>query len=194
MTLIDAALGKLPVDLLITNVQVANVFTGEIYPAQIAIYQGHIAAVEAPGTLPPRQTANVLDGGGRIATPGLIDAHLHIESTLVTPAHFAEAVLPLGVTTVLEDPHEVANVLGIDGIRAMMAASLGIPLKVEYLISSSVPSAAGLERTGGVIGPDEVTALLGQPHVMGLAEVMDGAGILAGDERLRAILRAGGGG
>ncbi|MEZ4638116.1 MAG: amidohydrolase family protein [Caldilineaceae bacterium] len=194
MTLIDAALGKLPVDLLITNVQVANVFTGEVYPADIAIYQGRIAAVEKSATLPPRQAVDVLDGGGRIAVPGLIDAHLHIESTLVTPAHFAEAVLPLGITTVLEDPHEVANVLGIDGIRAMMAASQDIPLKVEYLISSSVPSAAGLERTGGVIGPDEVTALIGDPHVLGLAEVMDGAGILAGDERLRAILRAGGGG
>jgi len=193
MTLISAAMGRIPVDTLITNVRLANVITGEIYPADIAIYGGKIAAVEPPGTEPAREARQVIDGQGRLAVPGLVDAHLHIESTLVTPAHFAEAVLPLGVTTVAEDPHEVANVAGIDGIRTMMAASADIPLKVEYLISSSVPSAPGLETAGGEIGPDEVKALLALPHVLGLAEVMDGASVVNEDPHALSILAACGG-
>ncbi|RME56889.1 MAG: adenine deaminase, partial [Caldilineae bacterium] len=193
MSLIEVALNQEPADLLLTNVRLANVITGEVYPADIVVHDGKIAAVEPPGTEPRRQAREVINGQGRLAVPGLVDSHLHIESTLVTPAHFAQAVLPLGVTTVAEDPHEIANVLGVAGIRAMMAASAGIPLKVEYLISSSVPSAPGLERAGGAIGPADVAALLGEPHVLGLAEVMDGAAILAGDPRLRAILEATGG-
>lgn len=194
MSLIQAALGRIPVDLLLTNVRLANVITGEIYPADIAIYQGKIAAVEPPHSQPPRPAAQVLDGQGMLAVPGLIDAHLHIESTLVTPAHFAAGVLPRGTTTVAEDPHEVANVLGAEGIRAMLAASADLPLKVEYLISSSVPSAVGLETSGGEIGPAEVEALRALPHVIGLAEVMDGAALLAEDPRLLGILAAMGGG
>lgn len=193
MTLISAAMGRIPADVLITNVRLANVITGEIHPADIAIYGGKIAAVEPPGTEPAREARQVIDGQGRLAVPGLVDAHLHIESTLVTPAHFAEAVLPLGVTTVAEDPHEVANVAGIDGIRAMMAASADIPLKVEYLISSSVPSAPGLETAGGQIGPEDVKALLALPHVLGLAEVMDGASVVNEDPRALSILAACGG-
>lgn len=193
MSLLQAALARIPVDLLLTNVRLANVLTGEIYPADIAVWNGRIAAVEPPGSLPARSAQRVIDGQGRIATPGLVDAHLHIESSLVTPAAFAEAVLPLGVTTVLEDPHEVANVLGADGIRAMLAASDALPLKVEYLVSSSVPSAVGLETAGGSIEADDVTALLAHPRVHGLAEVMDGAGIMAEDPRLLAILAAAGG-
>ncbi len=198
MSLIQAALGRIPVDLLLTNVRLANVITGEIYPADIAIYQGKIAAVEPPHSQPPRPAAQVMDGQGMLAVPGLIDAHLHMESTLVTPAHFAVGVLPRGTTTVAEDPHEVANVLGAEGIRAMLAASADLPLKVEYLISSSVPSAVGLETSGGEIGPAEVEALRGLPHVIGLAEVMDGVALIAEagapGARLLGILAAMGGG
>lgn len=193
MSLIAAALGRTTVDTLITNIQLANVITGELYPAEIAIAQGKIVAVEAPNSQPQREAKTVIDGENRIATPGLVDAHLHIESTLVTPAHFAQGVLPRGTTTVAEDPHEVANVLGIDGIRTMMAASSNIPLKVEYLISSSVPSAPGLETAGGEIGPDEIAALLPDPHVLGLAEVMDGAALMMEDPRALSILEAMGG-
>lgn len=194
MSLISAAMGRIPADTLITNVRLANVITGEIYPADIIIYRGKIAAVEPPETRPLRQAHQVIDGQGRLAVPGLVDAHLHIESTLVTPAHFAEAVLPLGVTTVAEDPHEIANVLGVAGIRAMIEASAQVPLKVTYLISSSVPSAAGLETAGGEIGPAEVEALLPLPNVLGLAEVMDGAAVVNEDERMLSILAACGGG
>ena len=117
MTLIQASLGHTPVDLLITNTQVVNVLTGEIYPAEIALYGQHIVAVEEPNTLPRRKAKRVLDGDGRLAVPGFIDSHLHIESSLVTPAPFAEAVLRRGVTTVAEDPHEVANATGLDGVK-----------------------------------------------------------------------------
>ncbi len=194
MNLINAALGRIVVDTLITNVRVANVLTGEIYPADIAIHQGKIVALEPPNLQPPRQASRVIDGKGMIATPGLVDSHLHIESTVITPAHFAEAVLPLGTTTVLEDPHEIANVLGAAGIRAFLAASENIRLKVEFLVSSSVPSALGLETAGGAIEPDDVRALLKHPRVRGLAEVMDGTGLMDGDRRLFDILAAAGGG
>lgn len=194
MSLIAAALGRTPVDTLITNVRLANVITGEIYPAEIAIYQGKIVAIEPPGSQPTRQANRVIDGQNRIATPGLVDAHLHIESTLVTPTHFAQGVLPRGTTTVAEDPHEIANVLGIDGIRTMMAASQDIPLKVEYLISSSVPSAPGLETAGGEIGPAEIAELLPHQHVLGLAEVMDGTALMMEEPRALRILEAAGGG
>ncbi len=194
MTLIAAAMGRVPVDTLLTNVRLANTLTGEMYPADIVIYAGKIAAVEPPGTAPARNARDVIDAAGRIATPGLVDAHLHIESTLVTPAHFAEAVLPLGVTTILEDPHEIANVLGAQGIVAFIDASRNVPLKIEFLISSSVPSAVGLETAGGSIDGGDVEELLRLPQVRGLAEVMDGAGLVMEDERLLAILRACGGG
>ncbi|MCC6905023.1 MAG: adenine deaminase [Anaerolineae bacterium] len=193
MSLIGPALGRAPVDTLITNVRLANVFTGEIYPADIAIYNGMIVAVEKPGTQPAREAREVIDGRGMIATPGLIDAHLHIESTLVTMAQFARAVLPLGTTTIAEDPHEVANVSGIEGIKVMIEAARQIPLKVEFLISSSVPSLYGMETAGATIGPAEVTELLAYPEVIGLAEVMDGASVMEEAEPINGILEAAGG-
>jgi adenine deaminase len=192
-TLIPAALNQVEIDTCIVNAQVANVITGEIYPADIAIHNGYIVAVEPPNTQPPRRAKKTIDAAGYIATPGLIDAHLHIESTLATPNTFAQAVLPLGTTTICEDPHEVANVLGTRGIIAMMNDSANVPLKIEYLISSSVPSARGLETAGGSITPDDVGELINMPHVLGLAEVMDGAGLLMGDANVTGVLRAGGG-
>ncbi len=191
--LVHAALNRIPADTWITNVRLANVITGEIYPADIVIHAGKVVAVEPPGTQPPRRARQRLDGQGRLAVPGLVDAHLHIESSLVTPAHFAAAVLPRGVTTVAEDPHEIANVLGPTGIRAMIQASADIPLKVLFLVSSSVPSAAGLETAGGAITPQDVRELLALPPVIGLAEVMDGAALLADDPTVLGILEAAGG-
>jgi len=191
--LVHAALNRIPADTWITDVRLANVITGEIYPADIVIHRGKVVAVEPPGTQPQRQARQRIHGQGRLAVPGLVDSHLHIESSLVTPAHFAAAVLPRGVTTVAEDPHEIANVLGPTGIRAMIQASAGIPLKVLFLVSSSVPSAAGLETPGGAITPADVRELLALPQVIGLAEVMDGAGLLADDPNALGVLEAAGG-
>ncbi|MBI5879062.1 MAG: adenine deaminase [Chloroflexi bacterium] len=198
MTLVQAALGKIKLDTLIQNVRLANVITGEIYQADIGIYRGQIAMVEPPGTQPPREAAEVIDGGGRLAVPGLIDSHLHIESTLVTPAHFAEGVLPRGTTTVAEDPHEIGNAMGLPGIRLFWEASQNIPLKVLYLVSTCVPAAKSLETAGGEIGPEEAREMLTWEGVIGLAEVMDMhavigewphiAGILAEGKKARGVI------
>jgi adenine deaminase len=191
MTLIQAALGHTPVDLLITNSQIVNVLTGEIYPADIAIYDQHIAAVEAPNAYPRRQAKRVLDAGGQLAVPGFIDSHLHIESALVTPAPFAEAVLRRGVTTVAEDPHEIANATGLSGVKHFLAASRDLPLTILFLASTCVPAAIGLEHCRGVMGPDEIGEMLRWDGVIGLAEVMDARAVVDEDPRMSAIIKHG---
>lgn len=191
MSLIQAALGNVPVDLLIINVRLANVLTGEIYPADIAVDGGMIVAVEPPGMQPQREAQRTLDGGGQLAVPGLIDSHLHIESSLVVPAPFAEAVLRRGVTTVAEDPHEVANAIGLDGVRRFWEASRGLPLDILFLASTCVPAAAGLEYAQGDMGPDEIAEMLTWDGVIGLAEVMDARAVVDENPRMSAILEAG---
>lgn len=191
MTLIEASLGKEPVDLLITNVQLANVLSGEIYPAEIAVYGQQIVAVEPPGTQPIRKAGRVLDGGGQLAVPGLIDSHLHIESSLVTPAPFAEAVLRRGITTVAEDPHEIANATGLGGVKHFLEASRDLPLTILFMASTCVPAAKGLEHCRGELGPDEIRKMLGWEGVIGLAEVMDARAVVDQDPRMSAILQAG---
>ncbi|MGH2615365.1 MAG: amidohydrolase family protein, partial [Thermomicrobiales bacterium] len=191
MSLIQAALGKSPVDLLITDVRLANVFTGEVYPAEIAIAGGHIAAVEEPGTLPRRAARESLDGEGRFAAPGLVDSHLHIESSLLTPAPFAAAVLCHGTTTIAEDPHEIANAVGLPGVRRFWGASQNLPLHIVFLASTCVPAAEGLETCQGEMGADEIAEMLGWQGVAGLAEVMDARAVIDETPRMNAILATG---
>ncbi|KPK02729.1 MAG: hypothetical protein AMJ56_20630 [Anaerolineae bacterium SG8_19] len=191
MTIIEASLGKTPVDLLVTNVQLANVLTGEIYPADIAVYGAKIVAVEPPGTQPQRKAGQVLDGGGQLLVPGLIDSHLHIESSLVTPAPFAEAVLRRGITTVAEDPHEIANATGLPGVKHFLEASRDLPLTILFLASTCVPAAKGLEHCRGELGPEEIRKMLGWEGVIGLAEVMDARAVVDEDPHMSAILQAG---
>jgi adenine deaminase len=191
MSVIKAALGQVPVDLLITHVHVANVYTGEIYPAEIAIYGEQIAAVEPPGFMPPRAAHRVIDGRGRLAVPGLIDSHLHIESSLVTPGPFAEAVLRRGTTTIAEDPHEIANATGLDGVRHYLEASRDLPLSIIFLASTCVPAAAGLEHCQGELGAPEIEEMLRWEGVTGLAEVMDSRAVINEEPRMTAILEVG---
>ncbi len=191
MTLIDASLGKTSVDILVTNVQLANVLTGEIYPADIAVHGAQIVAVEPSGTQPQRKAGQVLDGGGQLVVPGLIDSHLHIESSLVTPAPFAEAVLRRGITTVAEDPHEIANATGLPGVKHFLEASRDLPLTILFLASTCVPAAKGLEHCRGELGPEEIRKMLGWEGVIGLAEVMDAQAVVDEDPRMSAILQAG---
>jgi len=191
MTLVQAALGHEPVDLLIINVQIANVLTGEIYPAEISILGAQIAAVESPGSAPKRKARRIIDGRGQIAVPGLIDSHLHIESSLVTPAPFAEALLKRGTTTVAEDPHEIANATGMEGVRHFLEASQNLPLSIFFLISTCVPAAEGLEHCRGELGPGEIGQMLGWEGVIGLAEVMDARAVVDEDPKMTAILEHG---
>lgn len=191
MSLIKAARGDIPVDLLVTNVQLANVLTGEVYPAEIAVHEDTIVAVERPGDFPPREAHQRLDGAGQLAAPGLVDSHVHIESSLVTPASFAEAALRCGTTTVAADPHEIANATGLEGVRHFVNAGRGLPMGIFFLASTCVPAAAGLEHCRGELGADEIAEMLSWDDVIGLAEVMDARAVVDDEARLRDILTVG---
>ncbi len=187
--LIAAALGERPLDLVIQNVQLVNVYTGEVYPADIGIYDGYIAHVTTPGEAP--LTGNtVYDGAGKYAIPGLIDTHVHIESSMLTARNFARAILPHGTTTVLTDPHEIGNVLGLRGVKYMVDSSAGLPLRVLILAPSCVPSVPGIETAGADFFAPEITEMLTWDRVIGLAEVMDYLGVIHQTPRMNGILAA----
>ena len=182
--LLSVARGDCPADLLLRGGRLLNVFTGEIEPADVAVYAGRIAGVG------PGYTAReVIDLNGSYVAPGLIDAHVHIESSLCTPPQFAAAVLPRGVTTVVADPHEIANVAGVAGVRYMAEASRGLPLSVVLMAPSCVP-ATPLATAGAELSAADVAALLTDGTCHGLAEVMNFPGVVAGDAELRAKLAA----
>jgi adenine deaminase len=187
--LIAAALGDAELDLVLKNVTLVNVFTGETYQADIGISQGWVAHVTVPGE-EGLTGARVEDRAGLFAIPGLIDTHVHIESSMVTPAHYAEAVLPHGTTTVLIDPHELGNVLGLQGVRYMVEASEDITLRVLTMAPSCVPSALGVETAGASFDRDEIAEMLTWPRVVGLAEVMDYPGVLRRDGRMMRLIEA----
>ena len=188
--LIEAARGDRHLDLLIHNVNLVNVFTCEIYPADIGIYGDRIALVGRAGAfdLQARQT---IDGSSKWAAPGFVDTHIHIESTMVTPANYAAAVLPFGTTTSIIDPHEIGNVLGMDGVRYMVEASEGLPLRIYIAVPSCVPAVPGKETAGADFGPDEVAEMLTWPRVIAVAEVMDYMGVVNGAARMVDIVETG---
>jgi adenine deaminase len=179
------ALGQEPGDLVLTGGQVVNVFTQRVEPANVVLADGWIAGV-GPYDWPARQRLAL---GGRAILPGLIDAHMHLESTLLTPAEFARLVVPHGTAAVLADPHEIGNVLGVPGIERLLAASAGLPLDFHFMASSCVP-ATRWEHAGAVLDAGAVGRLLGTPGIRGLAEVMDFPAVLAGDDGLLAKILA----
>lgn len=192
--LVRVARGEEAADLVLHNGMLVNVFTREMYPATVGICGNTIAYVTAPDD--PRCTGHtVIDVTGKVLAPGLIDSHMHIESTHVTPAHFADAVLPRGVTTVAQDPHEMANVLGIEGVTYMRHAARGLPLRVLTFVPTCVPAVPGLETSGAEFTAHEVAAMLddpdGQGEIIGLAEVMDFWGVVRQSPRITEIVKAG---
>ncbi|MDR7421939.1 MAG: adenine deaminase C-terminal domain-containing protein, partial [Armatimonadota bacterium] len=183
-----AAAGRRPFDRLIADVRVVNVFTGEVRPGHVGIAGGLFSRVFEVGE--PRPPAReVTEGRGRFLVPGLIDCHMHFESTMVLPPAFAEAVVPLGVLTVTPDPHEIVNVMGLAGMRLLLDASRELPLDVFLQVPSSVP-ATSLETAGAAIGPAEVTEALSWEGVIALGEVMDYPAVIAGEARMHDILAA----
>lgn len=185
--ILRAALGEIPCDLVIRNIQLINVMTEEIYPAEIGIKDGMIVHVTQPEEA-GIEGLTYFDGGGKFAVPGLIDTHVHIESSMMTPANFAQTVLPHGTTTVLADPHELCNVLGTEGMDYFLAASEGLPLHVMALVPSCVPSVAGLETSKEPFDAEKIGAMLAHPRVVGLAEVMDYPGVIHQSPRMTEIL------
>ncbi len=172
---IRVARGEAPADLLITGGKLVNVASGEIYPANVAICGGFVAGIGPDYT----DGNEVIDASGRYILPGLIDAHMHLESAMLTPPEFARAVVPHGTTTIIIDPHEIANVLGLPGIRYILEASKNLPLDLLVTASSCVP-ATHMETAGATLGPNEIDELLGWDRVVGLAEMMNVPAVLAG--------------
>jgi adenine deaminase len=183
--LIEVARGDSPADTLLENARLVNVRSGEIHEADIAIYQGRIAGF---GDYKAREA---VDLKGRYVCPGFIDAHVHIESSMVTVPEFARAVVPRGTTTVVTDPHEIANVLGVEGIRYMLESSQGLPLRVFVMASSCVP-ATDMETSGAKLEASEIRTLLEHPRVIGLAEVMNFPGVFLGVPEVLAKIEVAG--
>ncbi len=175
--LIAVARGKRPADLVLRGGQVVNVFSHEIYPADVAVYQGRIAGIGPRGAY---GGSVEVDLGGHYLTPGLVEAHTHIESTLLTPAEFARALAPHGTTTCVSDPHEIANVAGIPGLRWMFAAADGVPARLYFTLPSCVP-ASQFESNGATLLAADLAPLAGDPRVASVGEVMNYPGVLAGD-------------
>ncbi len=181
---IAAARVQAPADLVLTNLQLVNVLTGEIHPAEIAIKDGLIIGVGKG-----YRSAHLVDLEGRYVAPGLIDAHVHIESSLCTPPEFSRALLARGVTTAVTDPHEIANVHGLAGIRYMLEASQNLPLSVFIMASSCIP-ATHMSTAGASLDARDLETLLRNPAVLGLAEMMNFPGVINGDPGVLAKLEA----
>jgi adenine deaminase len=184
---VAAARGDAPFDLLITGAQVACLATHRLRRADVGIVGALIASVHAPQA---RAAARLLDATGCVIAPGLIDAHMHIESSMITPAEYAAAMLPRGVTTVVWDPHEFGNVAGTAGLDYALAGAAASPLRILPLMPSCVPAAPGYETTGADFDAGAVAQALAHPGMAGLAEVMDMAAVTTRAPRMRAILQA----
>lgn len=189
--LVEVAAGRTPADLVIRGGQWVNVHTREVIPGiDVAVADGRVAYVgpdAGPSIGPDTQ---VIEAAGRFMVPGLIDAHMHVESGMLTPAGFAGAVIPHGTTTILHDPHEVANVLGLEGVRLMRDESLLQPISMFTQMPSCAPSAPGLETTGAPITEGEVAQAMGWEGIIGLGEMMNFPGVAAGDPQMLAEIAA----
>jgi len=185
---IQACMGKIPFDLAIYDVQLLNVFNDEIYDVDIGIVGNLFAYV---GKFKKEHKAlTSIDGKHRFAAPGFIDSHMHLESSMMTPAAFAEAILPLGTTSVAADPHEIANVLGVDGVKMLCEQTRDLPLHVYIMAPSTIPSAPGFENSGAEITGKEITQMLRLPGVHGLGEVMDFFGVIECDPKIMGVIEA----
>jgi len=188
--LIEVALGKREATLKLENANLVNVFSGEIYKANVYVYNEYIADVVEVNKDSHKKSQNIVDLEGKYLAPGFIDSHLHIESSHLTPYHFAEAVIPKGTTTIIADPHEIANALGEKGVDYMLEASQNLPMNQYFLIPSCVPSVVGLETTGAEFDANIIDKMLDKDRVLGLGEVMDYIGVINSDKRMEDIIDA----
>lgn len=184
--LCNTAMGRAPADLVIRGGRLVNVCTGEIQEnIDVAVKNGRIALVGDASALAPH-AARVVDAAGRYLAPGFIDAHIHVESSMLTVSEFAKAALPHGTSAIFMDPHEIVNVLGLEGMKAMMEDAKTTPLRVYVTTPSCVPAASGLEDSGSTVSARDIAETMGWETVAGLGEMMDFGGILKGDEKAHA--------
>jgi len=186
--LIQVARGRQPADLLLADARIVDLFNGEVIEGEVAVAEDRIAGMSPSGAY---RAAEVHDLKGAYLAPGLIDGHVHIESSMVSVPEFARAVVPHGTTTVIADPHEIANVLGMSGIRYMLQAAKYNPLSVFIMASSCVP-AGPMESAGAELTAYDLETLMQDKWVLGLAEMMNYPGLLGADDEVLAKLRAAG--
>ena len=185
--LVDVAMGRQHADLVIQNGRWVNVHSGEIIPnTDVAVKDGRIAYVGKDASHAIGEGTEIIEGNGRYLIPGLCDAHMHVESGMVTVTEFARAVIPHGTTSVFIDPHEIANVLGLPGVKLMHDEAQTLPINVYVQMPSCVPSAPGLETPGASIGPTEVAEAMQWPGIIGLGEMMNFPGVFMGDGKMHA--------
>ena len=182
--LVHVAAGREPADLVLRNASYVNVFSNRIHTADIAVAEGMIAGIGSA-----YRGREELDLAGKLLLPGFVDAHIHLESAMVAPAEFARAVLPHGTTTVITDPHEIANVMGADGIRYMFQATEGLPVDVGVMLPSCVP-ATPLDESGADLSWRDLDPFYDHPRVLGLAEMMNYVGTVAGERHVLEKLAA----
>ena len=177
LRVIAVAAGREKADLVLKNATYVNVFSNELCHGDIAVAEGLIVGMG-------EYSGNVeVDMGGKIVLPGFVDAHIHLESSLVSPVEFAKAVLPHGTTTVITDPHEIANVMGTDGIEYMLQATEDLPVDVRFMLPSCVP-ATPLDESGANLDYRAIDSFYDHPRVQGLAEMMNFVGTINGDPQV----------
>ena len=185
--LVAVAAGRAPADLVLTNARVVLVQTREVMNGwQVAVKHGRFAYVGPDASHCTGDGTDVQDVGGKYLIPGLCDGHMHIESGMLTPAEFARAVIPHGTTSMFTDPHEIANVFGLRGVRLMHDEALMQPVNIWTQMPSCAPSAPGLETTGYEIGPDDVGEAMAWPGIVGLGEMMNFPGVVNGSQQMLA--------
>lgn len=183
--LVDTAMGRTPADLVIRNGRWVSVQSGEIIPqTDIAVKDGHIAFVGPDASHTIGKKTQVIDANGRYLVPGLLDGHMHVESGMVTVTEFVRAVAVRGTTGMFIDPHEIANVFGLRGVKLMVDEAQKQPIHVWVQMPSCVPSAPGLETPGAHIGPKEVATAMKWKGIIGLGEMMNFPGVFMGDKNM----------
>ncbi|MBN1574747.1 MAG: adenine deaminase [Deltaproteobacteria bacterium] len=180
---IEAARGARPLDLMLKGGSVVNIVTGEVEKKDILIYRDRIVGVVDGSESKGYSAKEVIDVSGMYLTPGFIESHVHIESSMVTPSEFARGVLPRGTTTVIADPHEIANVMGTEGILFMAKDAAKTPMDIYFSLPSCVP-ATEMETSGARLTSKELESLIDEPWVIGLGEVMNFPGVINGEEEL----------
>ncbi len=189
--LVAVAAGREPADLVIRGGRLVNVQSREVLDGwEVAVAEGRFAYVGPDASHCVGPDTRVIEADGRYLIPGLIDGHMHIESGMLTPAEFAAAVIPHGTTTMFTDPHEIANVLGLEGVRLMHDEALMQPVSIFTQMPSCAPSAPGLETTGYEISPEDVAEAMTWPGIVGLGEMMNFPGVINGDPKMLAEIAA----
>lgn len=189
--LVDVAMGRQKADLVVRNGRWVNVHSGEVIPAtDIAIVAGRFAYCGPDASHAIGEKTKVVDAMGRYLVPGLCDAHMHVESGMVTVTEFCRAVIPHGTTSMFIDPHEIANVLGLDGVRLMHDEAMAQAINVFVQMPSCVPSAPGLENAGAELTAEDVAEAMGWPNIIGLGEVMNFPGVAANDATMTDAIAA----